>query len=320
MKKKQLSGMIGFILIPLFFLSATGRENGNSLFNNTFDLSIEKVQEKQYFIMESWLKNFSADGSLQGTDIFALQLKYEPNVNDPSQKGHYTCVNFSISYGDTKKISIPALKNWNYVFNDSSEGRQNYVFGIDHSRFENLQDSEGRALSFDKSYHVYNAFIDFHAFCNVFADPVGMDNGIEDLKQIGQKIIHAAANTQAPTNLGSHIAEGSYFKNGKITLELKGVSKFNDKTCALIGFDSGESSFKMIMHPVPQMEVITTGRSRYRGDIYKDTESGWVQKVVFNEAVISETVLPVPPNQIHSVTERDIVITNVSRETFNRFK
>jgi hypothetical protein len=43
-------------------------------------------------------------------------------------------------------------------------------------------------------------------------------------------------------------------------------------------------------------------------------QSNCVQKVTFNEIVVSETSLPMPPNKINAVVERDIVIRNVSEE------
>jgi hypothetical protein len=188
------------------------------------------------------------------------------------------------------------------------------VFGIDHARFEGLVDETGGAVPVDKAYHVYNAFIDFHAFCNVFAEPVSDGNGIQNLRKVGDRVVHAAAFSDAPTNLGSSFAEGSSFKNGEITLELKGLGLVNGKPCAIVGYDSGASSFKMIMKPMPELEVVTVGSSHYRGHIYKDLEAGWVQKATMTEMVVSETTLPMPPNKLNSVIEREIIILNVSRE------
>ena len=117
------------------------------------------------------------------------------------------------------------------------------------------------------------------AFCNDFAEPNIEGNGIQSLTKIGQKIIDAGAYSEPPVNLGSQIAEGSTFKNGEITLELKGLSIIDDKPCALIEFDSGESSFKMKMQPMPDMDIEVVGGSHYKGDIYLDLESNWVIKV-----------------------------------------
>jgi len=134
-----------------------------------------------------------------------------------------------------------------------------------------------------------------------------------------KKIVHAAALSNAPTHLGKNILDGSFFKNGEIILEFKGLSIANDRECALIGFDSGESSFKMIVKPMPDFEVVAVGSSHYWGDIYKDLNSNWVQKVVLEKIVVAEATMPMPPNKVNSVVERNLVIQNVSEEDFLKF-
>jgi len=192
------------------------------------------------------------------------------------------------------------------------------VLGIDHARFENLVHAGGKPIPPDKTYHVYNAFIDFHGFCNIFAERTQGGGGIQDLKNIGQRIVHAAAFTEAPVNLGSNVAEGSTFKNGEVTLELKGLSRVAGATCAMVGFDSGESSFKMIVTPMPNMKVRSVGSSHYKGDIYVDLATNWVKKVTLDELVVTETTLPMPPGKINAVIERNIVIRNVTAAEFSR--
>lgn len=318
MKNTEIKITAAFYLLflPLFVYP---KPNDNSYLKQEFDLAKEHSQKPQYFLMESRLITFALDGTRLSKDVFKLRLKYDPAMADDRKDDEYSCVSFSIRQGDSVEFEIPALENWTYVFNDSESDSQGYVFGIDHGKFEGLVDSEGNSIAFDKSYHVYNAFIDFHAFCNVFADPTTDGKGIQDLNKIGQKIIHAAAFSEPPTNLGSNISEGSFFKNGEISLEFKGLSIENGKSCALIGFDSGESSFKMIMKPVPNLDIISVGSSHYKGDIYKDLASNWVQKVTLNEVVITETTMPMPPNKINSVVERNITILNVSKEKFYDF-
>ncbi len=117
-------------------------------------------------------------------------------------------------------------------------------------------------------------------------------------------------------NLGSNISKGSYFKNGRITLHFKGLSLVDGKPCALVEYDSGESSFKMFIKPMPNLEVQTVGSSHYFGDIYKDLSTNWVQKVTMTEFVVTEVTLPMPPNKINSVIERNIVIRNVGKDEF----
>ena len=316
MKSKSVKSAI-ICFIAIFVLVNIIEAQTPSILNQEFDLAGEPARETQYFTMESRLISYALDGKRIGTDIFRLFLKCIPSKIAGKESDEYTCVRFSIQQGDGTEVTIPVLENWKYIFIEEGIDEQGQVFGIDHSKFENLADSNGNTIPPDKSYHVYNAFIDFHAFCNVFAGKAPEGSGIQDLTKIGQKIVHAAAFTEPPVNLGSNISEGSFFKNGEITLKFKGLSVVNGKDCALVEYDSGESSFKMIMNPMPNMEVQTTGSSHYKGDIYKDLKTNWVQKATMIEFVISETTLPMPPNKINSINERQIIIRNVSEEEFS---
>ena len=94
--------------------------------------------------------------------------------------------------------------------------------------------------------------------------------------------------------LGIDSKRFSFFKNGKVTLEFKGISLIDKNKCALIDYDSGESSFMMIMQPAPNLEIKTIGSSHYYGDIHKNLESNWIQKVTLKEMVVSETSIPAP--------------------------
>jgi hypothetical protein len=88
--------------------------------------------------------------------------------------------------------------------------------------------------------------------------------------------------------------------------------------CAIVGFDSGESSFKMTGKPMPNMEIRTVGSSHYKGDIYIDLLTNWVKKATMDELVVTETTLPMPPGKVNAVIERNIVIRNVSAKEFAR--
>lgn len=284
--------------------------------NNEFNLAGAHSPTTQYFVMESKLIIYVLDGKRLGTDIYRLHLKCVPAQLAKTAGDEYTCSRFTVQQGEAAETAIPALENWTYVFKGPEPDEKGQVLGIDHSKFVSLVDAEGKALPTDKTYHVYNAFIDFHAFCNVFADPTPSGNGIQNLKKIGQKIVHTAAFSEPPVNLGDNILAGSFFKNGEVTLEFKGVSVVNGKSCALLAYDSGESSFKMLMRLTPEMEIRTIGSSHYFGDIYKDLATQWVQKVTMAELVVSETTLPMPPNKVNNVIERNIVIRNVSESEF----
>ena len=285
----------------------------------TFDLGAERSAEVQYFVMTSKSTNYALDGTRVGTDTMRLRLKYVPAEISGREVDQYTCADFTIEFGGAPEVSLPALRNWTYDFGplDTGIDDKGQVFGIDHSRFENLTDANGKPVAPDKPYVIYNAFIDFHAFCNVFACPIGNGGkGIQDLKQIGDRIVHAAAFSEGPVHLGRHVAKGSTFKNGEITLELKGLSLVDGRDCAIVAYDSGDSSFQMRMQPMPNMETRVVGSSHYQGDLYVDLATRWVRKATMYEMVVVEVTLPVPPNKVNGVTERDILIRNVSEAEF----
>jgi len=257
------------------------------------------------------LLTYALNGTRISTDIFRLRLKCVPAKIAGTDGDQYTCLKFMIQQGEGQEIALPALDHWTYVFNKAGFDKQGRVFGIDHSKFEKLIDSNGKALPPGKVYHVYNTFIDFHAMCDIFAEKTISGFGIQDLKKIGQKIVHAAAFTKPPVNLGSNVDEGSFFENGEITLAFKGLSVVNGRQCAILGYDSGESSFNMIVNVTAEMKVHSVGGSHYKGDIYKDLKTNWVQKVTLDEIVVSETTVPMLPNKVNSVIEREIIIRNV---------
>jgi len=292
----------------------------DSVLKQTFDLGADRSAEVQYFMMTSKLMNYTLDGTRLGTDTMRLRLKCVPAKVSGREADQYTCGEFTIEFGGAPEVAVPALRNWTYDFGSVVEGidEKGQVFGIDHGRFEKLTDAKGNAIAPDKLYHIYNAFIDFHAFCNAFACPIGEGGkGVEDLKRIGDRIVHAAASTEAPVNLGSNIAEGSSFKNGEVTLAFKGLSVVDGTACAIVAYDSGESSFQMLTRPMPNMEVRSVGSSHYLGDIYIDLASRWVKKATMYEFVVTETKLPMPPNKVNGVVEREILIRNVGEAEFS---
>ena len=207
MKSRLVKSAI-ICFVTIFVLVNIIEAQTPSLLDQEFDLAGEPAQETQYFLMESRLISYALDGKRIGTDIFRLRLKCIPAKIAGEEGDEYTCVRFTFQHGDDPEAAIPALKNWKYVFNEAGIDEKGQVFGIDHSKFENLADSNGNTIPPDKSYHVYNAFIDFHSFCNVFARRTPEGSGIQDLTKIGQKIVHAAAFSDPPVNLGSNSSEG----------------------------------------------------------------------------------------------------------------
>jgi hypothetical protein len=299
-------------VLPLILFS---KEYDTSILEKEFNLAGKKAEKTQYYIMESQLISYALDGTRVGRDCFMLYLKW----THKKATDEYTCSKFEINYGDSLVVELPSLANWNFSVSQGID-EKNQVLGIDHSKFANLSDNRGQQVPMDKQYHVYNAFIDFFSFCAIFAEPIDGGRSIADLNMVGQKIIHAAAFTEPPTHLGEELAEGSYFKNGEISLTFKGLSLIKENPCAIIGYDSGESSFKMIATPAPDMKFITVGSSHYQGDIYKDLQTNWVQRVTLHEMVITETALPMPPHKVNSAIERIILVQNVSKEEFEEAK
>lgn len=305
--------MLIFLVTPLSFLSAQQIANARKILAQEYNLVPQHSKDTQYYEMESKLQPHAPDGTPQGWDVYRLYLRCVPSA-DPSRGDEYTCLKFTIQINKTPEVSIPSLANWKYIFSSTLDARdeKGQVFGIDHSKFEKLTDEKGKMLPVGNTYHVYNAFIDFHAM-GFFAEETMAGNGVQHLKHIGDKIVHIASFSQPPVNLGSQIAEGSYFKNGEVTLAFKGLGLVNEKTCALLEYDSGESSFHMLMKPMANMEITTKGSSHYWGDIYKDLTTGWIQKATLHELVVSETVVPGQSDKVNSVIERSINIKNDTR-------
>jgi hypothetical protein len=303
----------GIMVTPMAGFSEAAGISGETIYSLGGELS----RETQYYIQTSEMVSYAPDGSRAGKDIYRLYLKVTPIRLDGKDTFEYTCVRFIIQPNGVKEASIPVLANWRYVPVMGIDS-QNQIFGIDHERFRDLTDSGGKELRFEKTYYVFNTFVDFHSFISVFVKPALKGQSIQDLHRVGEKIIHHTAFSSAPVHLGKSVDEGSFFKNGEITLEFKGLSVVNGCPCALLGMDSGVCSLKMTMKPMADMSVTATGSSHYKGDIYTDLTTNWVQKAAFDEIVVNEITVPSISQKIHSVIERNILIRNVSKTEFEK--
>ena len=290
------------------------KHRDDAFLRQTFDLAGPRLAEVQSFEMETQVITYAPDGKRVNTDVLKLGLKCAPARMTGKDADEYTCTKFTVQFGVGREVALPAMANWTYRFKHEGPGldEKGQVFGIDHAQFEKLVDANGQPLAPDKAYFVYNSFIDFHAFCDVFAGPVAGGQGIQDLKSLGQKIVHAAAFTEAPVNLGGNIEKGSTFKNGEVTLEFKGLGLVDGAACALVGFDSGQSSFQMVTKPMPNLEVRSVGASHYKGDLYVDLATHWVRRAVMDELVVTESTVPMLPQPVRAVVERNTVIRNVT--------
>ncbi|MEN6575092.1 MAG: hypothetical protein ABFD90_02025 [Phycisphaerales bacterium] len=291
----------------------------DSILRGTFDLAAPRSRDPQTFEMETRILTYALDGTRTNINVLKLRLECNPGATAGTDADQYTCIRFAVRFGAGPEVGVPAMANWSYPFRNTGSGidEKGQVFGIDHAKFEKLVDANGQPLPADKAYFVYNAFIDFHAFCNVFAEPAAGGKGIQDLKHIGDKVVHAAAFTEAPVNLGAGIKKGSTFKNGEVTLEFKGLSLVDGAACALMTYDSGESSFQMLVTPMPNMEIRSVGSSHYKGDIHIDLANRWVRKVTMDELVVTETTVPGMANKINAVIERSTTIRNITANATN---
>ena len=266
-------------LLPLSYLSAQQIPGATKLLKQEYNLVPQHSKDTQYYEMESKLQKHAPDGTPLGWDVYHLYLRCVPSA-DSSKGDEYTCLKFSIQLHDSAEVSIPSLTNWKYYFLLTANGKdsQGQVFGIDHSKFEKLTDENGKILPVENTYFGYNAFIDFHSM-SVFAEKTSEGNGAQNLKHVGDKIVHVASFSQPPVNLGTQITEGSYFKNGEITLTFKGLGLVNQKACGIMGYDSGESSFYMLMKPMAkygnnhQRKFSLLGRYLQRLQLRMDSKS-----------------------------------------------
>lgn len=288
--KTNLTGRLATFASSLTFgiLASSAADYG--LLTQEYKLAGERNTETQHYLIESAFVHYKEDGQRDHTDTFRCILSGKSQGEGAEA---YQCEQFTVQLADQPERTIPVLNQWKYQFERTSSGldKKGQVFGIPHEKFQNLEDEAGAKLPDDATYKVYNTFIDFHAFCNNFAQATSTGKGIQDLREIGQKIVHDSAYSKPSVELGKVISEGSVFTNGEITLLFKGISLVKGRPCAIVSFDSGESSFKMDLKPAPNIEVAVRGGSHYLGDLFIDFESKWVKQVLMNEIVVHKVTM-----------------------------
>lgn len=281
------------------------------ILESSFNFPIEREVQKQYYHMHTQFIQMGFDGKRKATEDYFFKLNYNPKELLHKSFDECTCKKFGLQFNGEGIKTIPKLKNWSYQFDPTSGMGKGLVFGIPHEPFEGLKDSDGNNILPEIIYAIYNNFVDFHTLSNLFT-MYGV--GIEKLKHIGDKVIHLGAFTKAPINLAEIIKEGSVFCNGEIILEFIGIGTIDHRPCAIIKYDSGESTLDMKI-TAPNGYVKTTGGSQYLGDIYLDLESGWTRKVALDEFVITERKEP-NLKKIKRYTVRNLTIKSISKEEF----
>lgn len=293
--------LIAYIICMLAICSGCKKETYACI-----DLSRARQSNLHHYVSSTDYQMFAPDGSITATQN--LTMTVEVRLDDAGRQ-FLKCMNFKVTTADGTTQSIPALAGWTHELDVKSTSE---VLGIKHSDFNALKYENGNNLPPEMSYLVYNTFVDFYAFNNVFAEnaPDEPNRSIGALRTPGQTIEHYSAGSKVPVNMGDAVKEGSYFQNGKATLTLKGRSEIKGRDSALVGFDSGDSSFMMLMEPMPGMTLRVKGGSHYFGDLYIDATSLWLQKATFIELVLTEMRFADNPPQA-SVAVRKGSITSV---------
>lgn len=281
------------------------------------DLSVARSDGTHYYHMQTEFAHIGFDGRRLGSETYVLRLRNVPAVSSGSPLDEYTCREFGIKTNDGPILTLPDLTQFTYHFDQMSGVlREGPFFGIPQGPFASLRDSSGLALAPDIAYATYNNFVDFHALCDVFSRPAKFIKGIEQLKWIGDRVVHPGAFTDAPVSLDGVVRRGSTFRNGELALELKGVSLVDGLPCALVNYDSGESLLHMAFIQSGAGDIAMEGGSRYAGDIYVDLESGWVRKVTLAESVVTQTHSPEHPTKAPGYTARRILLRLIDRSAF----
>jgi hypothetical protein len=307
----------GFAILVLLGVLAGGRALAQGDLAGDVRLTGVPDSTPGYYRMITEYIRIEPDGRRRAPDVHDVWIE---SVPEPGGDIKVTCRRYTLREGDSSAVAIPALGGWSYRFRRTATGldERGWIFGIDQARFAQLADERGAVVPQATAYCMFNAFVDFHSFCQVFAGRTIWGGGIQDLSHPGQVIVHAAARVEAPISLAGFAAPGSVFKLGEVTLELKGMSLVDGRRCALVGYDSGDASLRMTVKPVPQVSLEVRGSSHFFGDLYVDLASQTVRKAALAEFVVQETSGAVLPQKIQTVVERKILLRAMSREEFER--
>lgn len=305
--------LIFLVTAPLTALNCAAGEDFTNILGGEFSLGGTKIPESRYYYFRTVLTDFDKAGNRSPGNSFTVFLEMRPSDNGGVE---YISRKFTLGRKGGDEVEIPSLKNWKYSPKDGVD-ESGQLFGIDHAKFMVMMDANGQFVDMQDGYMVYNHFIDFHALADVLSGSEENKSDISSLKRIGQKIVHSAANSSAPVGLGDSMKKGSEFRNGEMTLEFKGVSLVDNVPCALLGYDSGDSSYTMYMDALPGMDMIAHGASHYQGDVYVELESNHLRKATLYELVVTEVKTNGKPTQ-NGIIERESLLVTMTKEEFDR--
>ena len=131
--------IIGVAYLLTSYTTATPTNNKVNL-SKPFNLAGERSAKHNILKMES--KQSLMDLMALEMDIlhFDLLIKVVPSKLSGGLGNEYTCLRFTIQENDSAEIEIPALKDWIHNFTEIGVDTKGQVFGINHSKFENLKD------------------------------------------------------------------------------------------------------------------------------------------------------------------------------------
>jgi hypothetical protein len=279
MKNMMTRFLFAEILLATAILAGCAKSDSTSV-----NLARERQPGARQYLSETDFISHAPDGTILGKDNLTMRVEVTRSAEG---KQTLRCLEFSHTAPGGIQHTIPALAGWTH---ELPKGETPEVLGIRQGDFTALKYENGQPLPPETGYRVYNTFVDFYAFNNVFAENAPGTDGknIGALKTPGQTVIHYSANSKPSLTLGDAVKEGSYFQNGEVTLQLKGWSEVNGNPCTLVGFDSGDSSFVMGMEPAPGMNMKIKGGSRYWGEMYINSKTFWLEESNFREIVLTE--------------------------------
>lgn len=101
-------------------------------------------------------------------------------------------------------------------------------------------------------------------------------------------------------------------------LVFKGVGLVEGAACAVVGYDSGESTLRMLIPMIPGKDIEIVGGSQYMGDLHIDLAMRWLRKATLDEFVIHETRVPAMGEGAAAQTIRDYTVRHLAARMISR--
>src|SRR6476469_3544939 len=100
-----------------FQISASAQQSASEqTLSASYDLGIERAKQPQEFMMQSQVWKMGPDGKRLDTTTYTVHLRSAP----VSEGDEFTCVRFTLRFGNKNEIAIPSLAGWKYVYRRTS--------------------------------------------------------------------------------------------------------------------------------------------------------------------------------------------------------